>query len=249
MTTADRSARARRPGPRARSRARSRATARERPARRPRSRRARRAREHGPHVAHVGLFALVEDGLAGDRDVERRRTDDQVGQDRVRGGPQVGSVVKPVHAAASARSCSKPTQAGVRNGRIATATMTIAVARPIRMAGDGELEAVRTRSSYPARPGNRLPRLGATCRLLVLEGPRLVPPALHGRSVGGSMSSSRGARGSVPGMRRDRGRGCRADPRSRPGSSAGALRTEAREVEHQRLVAPLSGRRSCRRPT
>ena len=53
-------------------------------------------------------------GCAGDLDVEVRRPDDEVGQDGVGGGAQVGSL-KPVHAAASERPCSKPTQTGFRN--------------------------------------------------------------------------------------------------------------------------------------
>ncbi len=44
------------------------------------------------------------------------------------------SVVKPVQAAACERSCSKATHCGVRNGRIASVTMTIAVAIPMAMA-------------------------------------------------------------------------------------------------------------------
>ena len=43
------------------------------------------------------------------------------------------SAVKPVQAAACARPCSKATHCGVRNGRTASVTMTIAVASPMRM--------------------------------------------------------------------------------------------------------------------
>src|SRR3954470_8474571 len=96
------------------------------------------------------------------------------------------AAAKPVHAAASARSCSNPTHAGERNGRIATAMMTIAVATPIRRPAR-RTRAVRTVSSYPARPGNRLTRARrprrdetrSTRGLLVLERPGLVPPTLH----------------------------------------------------------------------
>ena len=43
------------------------------------------------------------------------------------------SGVKPVQAAACDRPCSKAIHCGVRNGRIPTATMTIAVARAMAM--------------------------------------------------------------------------------------------------------------------
>ena len=51
------------------------------------------AREHAAHVAHVAALALGQDGHPGDRDVEVRRPDHEVGEDRVGGGPQVALAV------------------------------------------------------------------------------------------------------------------------------------------------------------
>ena len=47
-------------------------------------------REHAAHVAHVLRLALVEHRHAVERDVEVRRPDDEVGEDRVGRRPQVG---------------------------------------------------------------------------------------------------------------------------------------------------------------
>ena len=53
----------------------------------------RQAAEHRAHVAHVSALPIVQDRDTRDRDVEVGRPDDQVGEDRVRGGPQVGLAV------------------------------------------------------------------------------------------------------------------------------------------------------------
>ena len=72
--------------------------------------------EHAADVAHVAALPLVEDRRAGDRDVEVGRPDDEVGEDRVGRGAQLGVGVAGPRRRPAARPCSKPTQAGVRNG-------------------------------------------------------------------------------------------------------------------------------------
>ena len=102
-----------------------------RPARRPRSRRGPTARGRRTGRRPCGpARASLRTGGRSTWTVEIA-TEHEVGQDRVGGDPQLLGV-KPVQAAAWARPCSKATHCGLRNGRIVTATMTIAVARPVR---------------------------------------------------------------------------------------------------------------------
>ena len=94
--------------------------------------RTHRAPEDGPDVGHVGPLALVEDGRAIDRDREVA-TEHEVGQDRVRGGPELGGgEAGPGRGLRALLLEGDPLR--VRNGRIAMAMMTRAVARPIRIA-------------------------------------------------------------------------------------------------------------------
>src|SRR5947199_1297633 len=78
-----------------------------------------------------------------------------------------------------ASACAWPnaTQAGVRNGRIASATMTSAVAMPITRAASAPRIASIRRRWYPVCPAR--PPAGARVTLLrLLERPRLLPPGL-----------------------------------------------------------------------
>src|SRR6185369_2372614 len=129
----------------------------------------------------------------------------------------------PVHAAAWARPCSKPTQAGDRNGRIAIATMTSAAAMPTT-------RDVRA----PVRVCIGRPRL------LLLEGPRLLPPGVdHEVRGGGPIELLRRAAQLAPERLEVR----REDVVQAldPGldEQLVLVRPEPREVEHQRLVPPV----------
>src|SRR5215207_8280148 len=140
--------------------------------------------------------------------------------------------VKPVHAPACARPCSNPTHSGLRNGRSASATMTIAVAMP------------RTRDVIaPRREDIRRRMVAATGwrpgGLLLVERPRLLPPGLE-HEVGRWLPVELGRRPGEPlaeGVEVDLEQV--AQPLD-PGLDEQLVlrRAEAREVEEQCLVPP-----------
>ena len=107
-------------------------------------------------------------------------TEHEVGQDRVGGRRAARSAVKPVQAAACARSCSKATHCGLRNGRIVTRDDDDRGREADQdgrgTAADGVHGVILARLAVEVPAGPR--------RLLVLERPRLVPPALEGEVAG-----------------------------------------------------------------
>src|SRR3954447_4483541 len=145
---------------------------------------------------------------------------------------------KPVHAAASARPCSNATHHGLRKSGIATARITTAVERastndPSRPLTVSIPASSHARGTDVRRTPERRPRS------LLLERPGLLPPAVH-RQLVGRVDAELPGRPPKPfpealGIER-KDVAQPLDPRL--DEQLVLVGTEAREVEHQRLVAP-----------
>ena len=174
-------------------------------------------RENGSNVTHVRLFALVEHRLTGDRDIEHRRTDDQVVQDRVRSRSQVGRG-----------------EAGPR-GRLGPVLLEPDPSRRQERQDrdrddddrrrDADQEAGEANSGcthaviLAVPPGKPVGTpLGDTCPTTRprASSPGPTNPPSGDRSAAPCRARARPC-GSVPGTRQGRDPGCRADPRSRTG--------------------------------
>ena len=189
--------------------------------------------EHATDVAHVGRVRARRGPGRRDRDIEVGRPDDEVGQDGVGHVGQL-DVGKARPGGAWARPCSKPTQSGFRNSGIDERH-------------DGERRREADRSSDRGQP--ELDESIAPARIVAPALPRRTPSSsvlacshqpLTVRSSGGSLLSSvapRAIRSRELVERQGEDVAQALDVRLDQQLVVG--RPEAREVEHQRLVAPI----------
>src|SRR4029079_6929774 len=151
--------------------------------------------------------------------------------------PLSSSVVYPASVAACVRPCSNETQAGVRNGRIAIAITTTAAAMAVASAARRSGRGRGTGAWESERVANARARTAP--RASVLERPGLLPPAgdrqvrrrLHVQLQRGPMDP-RPERVEIEAE--DVGEA--VDPALH--QELMIIGPEARQVEHQRLVAP-----------
>ena len=176
--------------------------------------------EHRPDIDHVRPLPLIEHRRPVDRDGEVA-AEHEVGQDRVgRRAQLLGREPGPRRGLARDPARTRPT-AGVRNGRIATATMTIAVATADRERRGAAARGCSRANRSPSRRGP----VGPYSSSSVLAWSHQPSSRRVGRR------RPRRARRRRDGRARrtpaGRGRGCRAVLRSAPGSSAGARRARS----------------------
>ena len=169
--------------------------------------------EDRPHVAPCGACSRsLRTGVPSICDVEVA-ADDEVRQDRVGGGPKLFGREAVQRRRVRSRPARRRPTAGVRNGRIASATMTIAVARPMRIDAARPPRRSRAHPSPSGAGGRRTRTLGAYSSSSVFAWSHQ-PSSV--RSLGGStLELVRRAAARARGTRRARGRGCPGAPRCR----------------------------------
>ena len=196
--------------------------------------------EHRSDVLEVRPLPVVEDRRAVDRLGECRRPDDEVGQDAVRHRVDVGDRRSRSAASAPARSCSKPTQIGLRKTTTDDADddhdrRHRDEDRQERLGvGDRFIGAIRSGRPDRPRPGRSATRPRAS-------GPGPTSPRAEGRPVARCPSSAAAFRTRSVNASRSSSRMSR-----RPSIPAWIISwcssgPKLGQVEHQRLVAP--GRR------